>query len=122
MTQTGRRAKEKSLTTDVPFKAGVVRVLMSSEAVATNIRAITLDTLTMTVVAILFLMELVNLLVMREERRRLDDPRPLSNLGRVHASHHLRLHVRHRPVFVLRAPAPRGTQPGSAGLASRCDS
>lgn len=73
-----RRAKETALTTDVPFKAGIVRVLMSSESVAANIRAITLDTLTMTVVAILFLMELVNLLVMREERRRLHDPRPLS--------------------------------------------
>ena len=72
------RVEETALTTDVPFKAGVVRVLMSSKSVAANIRAITLDTLTMTVVAILFLMELVNLLVMREERRRLDDPRPLS--------------------------------------------
>lgn len=73
-----RRAEETALITDVPFKTGVVRVLMSSKSVADNIRAITLDTLTMTVVAILFLMELVNLLVMREERYRLDDPRPLS--------------------------------------------
>lgn len=73
-----QRVKETSLTTDVPFKAGVVRVLISSKSVAANIRAITLDTLTMTVVAILFLMELVNLLVMREKRRRLDDPTPLS--------------------------------------------
>lgn len=73
-----RRVEETALTTDVPFKAGVVRVLMSSKSVAANIQAITLDTLTMTVVAILFLMELVNLLVMREERRRLDAPTPLS--------------------------------------------
>lgn len=74
-----RRAEGDALTTDVPFRGGTVRVLMSSGAVAANIRAITLDTLTMTVVAILFLMELVNLLVMREDRRALASPEPLSS-------------------------------------------
>jgi predicted MFS family arabinose efflux permease len=74
-----RRAEAGALSTDVPFRGGTVRVLMSAEAVAANIRAITLDTLTMTVVAILFLMELVNLLVMREDRRAQASPEPLSS-------------------------------------------
>lgn len=66
--------EQTSLTTDIPFgvgdiQAGSVRVLMSPLAVSANIRAITLDTLTMTVVAILFLVELTNLLILREKRR-----------------------------------------------------
>jgi predicted MFS family arabinose efflux permease len=63
-----------SIITEVPlltpqgFPAGRVSVLMSPAAVSANLRAITLDTLTMTVVAALFLAELTGLLMLREER------------------------------------------------------
>lgn len=60
-------------------KAGSVRVLMSKQAIFSNIRAITLDTLTMTIIAALFLAELVSLLLAREKQRRGLHSIPLAN-------------------------------------------
>lgn len=78
------RLEQNALITDTPLagpageSAGSVRVLMSPQTISTNLRAITLDTLTMTVVAVLFLVELVNLLIMREERRVIPQAPPLA--------------------------------------------
>jgi MFS family permease len=66
--------EQKALHTEIAVSgpdrklAGRVRVLMSPQAINTNIWSITLDTLTMTVVAVLFLVEMYNLLLLREER------------------------------------------------------
>ncbi|GAB1409901.1 hypothetical protein MASR1M90_10550 [Desulfovibrionales bacterium] len=77
-------AQSTAVRTDIPVtgpdgqRAGTISVLMSSLAITKNVWSITLDTLTMTVVAMLFLAEIISMLVVREERRFVSQAPPLA--------------------------------------------
>lgn len=65
-----KRAPVSTVSIDGPSgQVGHVHALMDDTTVAANLRAITWDTLTMTVIALIFMTELAGFLLLREEHR-----------------------------------------------------